>query len=57
MNAFSRQSKASPSEVQNQTIEKWLSNEGIANLSRQSNLSYKTARNILHLSAVSQYRE
>ena len=40
MNAFSRQDKALPSEVRNQIIEKWLSKEGTANISRQSNLPY-----------------
>ena len=47
MNAFSRQGKGLPSEVRNQIIEKWLSNEGIANISRQSNLPNKTGSNIL----------
>ena len=45
MNAFSRQGKALPSEVRNQ-IEKYLSNEGIANISRQSNLPCKYERRI-----------
>ena len=49
MNAFSRQGKAFPSEVRNQIIEKWLSNEGTANISRQSNLPYKTVSNIVDL--------
>ena len=49
MNAFSRHGKALPSEVRNQIIEKWLSYEGIANISRQSNLPYKTESNIVHL--------
>ena len=49
MNAFSRQGKALPSEVRNQIIEKWLGNEGIANISRQSNLPYKTVSNIVDL--------
>ena len=49
MNAFSRQGKALPSEVRNQIIEKWLSNEGTANISRQSNLPYKTVSNIVDL--------
>ena len=52
MNAFSRQGKALPSEVRNQIIEKWLSNEGIANISRQSNLPYKTISNNVHLRVV-----
>ena len=46
MNAFSRQGKALPTEVRNQIIEKWLSDEGTANISRQSNLPYKTVSNI-----------
>ena len=49
MNTFSRQGKALPSEVRNQIVEKWLSNEGIANISRQSNLPYKTVGNIVDL--------
>ena len=49
MNAFSWQGKALPSEVRNQIIEKWLSNEGIANVLRQSNLPYKTVSNIVDL--------
>ena len=49
MNALSRQGKALPSEVRNQIIEKWLSNEGTANISRQSNLPYKTVSKIVHL--------
>ena len=47
MNAFSRQDKALPSEVRNQIIEKWLSNDGITNISRQSNLPCETVRNIV----------
>ena len=39
MNAFSRQGKALPGEVMNRIIEKWLSNEGRANISPQSNLT------------------
>ena len=49
MNAFSRQGKALPNEVRNQITEKWLSNEGTANISRQSNLPYKTVSNIVDL--------
>ena len=49
MNAFSRKGKALPCEVRNQTIEKWLSNEGTANISSQSNLPYKTVSNIVDL--------
>ena len=52
MNAFSRQGKALPSEVRNQIIEKCLSNEGIANISRQSNLPFKTVSNIVHLTVI-----
>ena len=52
MNALSRQGKALPSEVRNQIIEKWLSNEGTANISRQSNLPYKTVSNIVDLRVV-----
>ena len=49
MNAFSRQGKALPSEVRNQIIEKWLSNEGTSNISQQSNLPYGTVSNIVDL--------
>ena len=52
MNAFSRQGKALPSEVRNQIIEKWLTNEGTTNRSRQSNLPYKTVSNIVDLRVV-----
>ena len=56
MNAFSRQGKALPSEVRNQIIKqiivKWLSNECTANISRQSNLPYKTVSNIVDLGVV-----
>ena len=52
MNAFSGQGKALPSEVRNQVVEKWLSNDGIANISRQSNLPYETVSNIVHLRVV-----
>ena len=47
MNAYNRQGKALPSEVRNQIIEKWLSNEGIANISRQSSQPYETVSNIM----------
>ena len=43
------QGKALPSEVRSQIIEKWLSNEGTANTSRQSNIPYKTVSNIVDL--------
>ena len=46
MNAYCGQGEALSSEVINQIIEKWLSNEGTTNISRQSNLSYKTVSNI-----------
>lgn len=49
MNAFSRQGKALPIEVRNNIVEKWLNNEGIANISRQLNLPYKTVSNIVDL--------
>ena len=52
MNPFCRQGKAFPSEVRNQINEKWLSNEGIANISQQSNLPYKTVSNIVDLRGV-----
>ena len=52
MNTFSRQSKALPGEFRNQVIEKLLSNEGIANISRKSNLPYKTVINIVDLRVV-----
>ena len=52
MNAFSRQGKALPSEVRDQIIEKWLSNEGIPNISRQSNLPYETVSNIVDFRVV-----
>ena len=47
MNALSKQGKALPSEVRNQIMEKWLTREGIANISRQLNQPYKTVSNIL----------
>ena len=46
MNAFSRQGKALLTEVRNQIIEKYLSNKGRANISRQSNLPCKYRRRI-----------
>ena len=46
MNAFSWQGKALLAEVRNQLIEKWLSNEGRTNISRQSNLPCKYERQI-----------
>ena len=49
MNVFSRQGKTLPSEVRNQIIEKWLRNEGMENISRQSNLPFKTVSNIVDL--------
>ena len=49
MNTFSIQGKDFSSEVRNQIIEKWLSNEGIANITRQSNLPNKTVSNIVDL--------
>ncbi|CAB4001294.1 paired box Pax-5-like [Paramuricea clavata] len=54
MNAFSRQGKARqgkalPIEVRNNIVGKWLNNEGIANISRQLNLPYKTVSNIVDL--------
>jgi paired box protein 6 len=49
MNAFSRQGKALPIEVRNNIVEKCLNNEGIANISRQLNLPYKTVSNIVDL--------
>ena len=36
MNAFSRQGKALLTEVRNQIIEKWLSNEGIQQIYRDN---------------------
>ena len=47
--SFSRQGRALPSKVRNQIIDKWLSNEGIANISQQINLPYKTVSNIVDL--------
>ena len=47
MNVFSRQGRALPSTVRNQIIDKWLSNEGIANILQQINLPYKTVSNIV----------
>ena len=35
------------SDVRNQIIEKWLGNDDIANISRQSNLPCETVRNIV----------
>ena len=49
MNAFIRQGKALPSEVRYQIVEKWISNEGMVNISRQLNLTYKTVSNIVDL--------
>ena len=49
MNVFNRQGRALPSKVRNQIIDKWLSNEGIANIAQQINLPYKTVSNIVDL--------
>ena len=46
MNTFTRQGKALLTEVRNQIIEKWLSYEGIANISRLSNLPCKYGRRV-----------
>ena len=49
MNVFSTQGRALPSKVRNQIIDKWLSNEDIANIAQQINLPYKTVSNIVDL--------
>ena len=47
MNAFSRQGKALLPEVRNQIIEKWLSSDDTASISRQSNLPCKYGGELL----------
>ena len=48
-NSYTTQGKALPDKVRQEIIEKWLNNEGIAEISRQLVLPYKSVSNIVDL--------
>ena len=49
LNRYTTQGKALPDKVRQEIIEKWLNNEGIAEISRQLVLPYKSVSNIVDL--------